>query len=195
MATLKYVRDAKDTGFLLLGIIEEGEFVSYMLNLKAYAQIGAPRAGDEIDSDKMETVKQTDQAIRARKKALNLLSYADNNKKNLSVKLRRAGFSQDVALSTCKDMEELGYINERHQIERLIVDYANRKLRGPKKIVSQLMAKGYSLGEIKETLSVLTESGEVDFSANAKLLLQKKLVDPSDENEKKKILYKNGYNV
>ena len=110
------------------------------------------------------------------------------------MKLRRAGFSYDIAKSTCENMEELGYINERHQIERLIVDQANRKLRGPKKIIPALVSKGYSMSEIREVLSELTECGDVDFKKNAKMLIEKKLSNPTDE-EIKKLLYKNGYNI
>lgn len=194
MVTLKYIREAKDSGLLLLGVIEEGEFNSYMLNISLYAEIGSPKVGDRIDDNVLETIRNTDQVLRAQRKALSLLSYSDNNKKNLSMKLRRAGFSYDIAKSTCENMEELGYINERHQIERLIVDQANRKLRGPKKIISALVSKGYSMSEIREVLSDLTECGDVDFKKNAKTLIEKKLSNPTDE-EIKKLLYKNGYNI
>ena len=46
-----------------------------------------------------------------------------------------------------------------------------------------------------EALSALEESGEIDFSRNARLLLEKKLSDECDEEEAKKILFKNGFKI
>ena len=195
MATLQFVREAKDSHLLLLGIVEEGESARYTVNLSAFREIGAPSVGDELDGEQMSVIRYTDELIRARKKALSILAYSDNNKKNLSLKLYRAGFGREIVDTVCREMIDHGYINERDQLERLIVNEANRKLRGPLKIIPALASKGYSTTEIKTVLSDLTSSGEVDFSKNARTLLEKKLPDDADEEEAKKILYKNGYKI
>ncbi len=195
MATLQFIREAKDSHLLLLGIVEEGESARYTVNLSAFREIGAPSVGDELDGEQISVIRCTDELIRARKKALSILAYADNNKKNLSLKLYRAGFGREIVDTVCREMIAHGYINERDQLERLIVNEANRKLRGPLKIIPTLAAKGYSTSEIKEVLSDLISSGEVDFSKNARTLLEKKLPDDADEEEAKKILYKNGYKI
>lgn len=195
MATLQFVRDAKDTNLLLLGIIEEGESARYTVNLTAFREIGAPSVGTELDEGQMSVIRYTDELLRAKKKALNILAFADNNKKNLVMKLSRVGFSREIAEAVCSEMTELGYINERDQLERLIVSEANRKLRGPGRIISALAAKGYSASEIREVMSALVNSGKIDFSKNARALLEKKLSDPADSDEMKRILYKNGYKI
>ena len=92
-------------------------------------------------------------------------------------------------------MIERGYVDERRQLERIILDEANRKLRGPLKIIPQLVSKGYSSSEVREVLSGLVESGEIDFKSNARELLMKKMLDGADEEEVKKILYKNGFKI
>jgi SOS response regulatory protein OraA/RecX len=128
----------------------------------------------------------------ARKKALNILSYADNNKKNLLTKLLRAGFSYDVSSRVCEEMVELGYIDERRQLERLVSVEANQRLRGPYRIIPTLVAKGYSKDMICDVVRELTSSGEVDFEKNARSLIEKKLPSGSIE-ERRKLLYKNGF--
>ncbi len=195
MATLRFVRDAKDSRLLLLGIVEKGESANYTVNLSAYSEIGAPSVGEELDDDQMSVIRHIDELLRAKKKALNILAYADNNKKNLVIKLRRAGFGREIADEVCREMVELGYINESDQLRRLITDEANRKLRGPMRILPALATKGYSTAQIKETMSDLVRMGEIDFHKNAAVLLSKKLHDGANEEEKKTILYKNGYKI
>ena len=195
MAALQFVREAKDSHLLLLGIVEEGESARYTVNAAAFGEIGAPSVGDELDGEQMSVIRYTDELIRAKKKALAILSYADNNCRTLKMKLCRAGFSREIVDTVCSEMVERGYINERRQLERLVLDEANRKLRGPLRIIPALASKGYSSLEIREVISELVDSEEIDFGKNARVLLEKKLSDPTDEEEAKKILYKNGYKI
>ena len=195
MASLEFVREAKDQGLLFLGVSEEGESARYTVNLSTYRDIGSPSASDLLNDEQISAIKYTDQLLRAKKKALNILAFADNNRKTLFIKLQRAGFSRDIAESVCSEMVERGYVNEVRQLERLILVEANTKLRGPLRIVPSLMQKGFSRSQIGEVMSRLVDSGEIDFSKNARLLLEKKLPDGSDEEEAKKILYKNGYKI
>ena len=192
MATLKFVRQIKDTKLLLLGIVEEGESATYTVTLETYENIGSLSAGDFVDEATLESIKYTDEYIRAKKKALNILAFADNNRRQLTDKLRRAGFSKEIAEQVCEEMVSLGYINELRQLEIIVLNEANIKLRGPVKIMAALSTKGYSSRDIRTAISNLTDRGELDFKRNAELLLDKKMTS-YDEDEKKKILYKNGY--
>ena len=192
MATLKFVRQIKDTKLLLLGIVEEGESATYTVTLETYENIGSLSAGDFIDETALVSIKYAGEYIRAKKKALNILAFADNNRRQLTDKLRRAGFSREIAQEICEEMVSLGYVNELRQLEIIVLNEANIKLRGPVKIMAALSAKGYSSRDIRTAISNLTERGELDFKRNAELLLEKKMTS-GDEDEKKKILYKNGY--
>ena len=195
MATLKYIREAKDSHLLLLGVAEEGESARYTVNSSAFAEIGSPAVGDELDFDQLSVIKSADQICRAKKKALSLLAYADNNERTLKIKLCRAGFSSEIASDVCSEMVSLGYINEKRQLERLVLNEANVKLRGPGRIIPALVSKGYSSADVREIMLNLVESGEIDFSKNARTLLSKRLTDENDSDEKKKLLYKNGYKI
>ena len=195
MATLRYIREIKDTGLLLLGIVGEGESADYTVNSSLYTEIGSPSVGDDIDDASLSAVKYADELYRARKKALNILAFADNNQRNLKAKLLRAGFGYEIAGVVCDEMISRGYINEKNQLERLILVEANEKLRGPLRIVPALVNKGYSVNDVRSVLHRLTDEGEVDFFANSKRLIEKKLPDDADGEEIKKLLYKNGYKV
>ena len=194
MARLLYIRDVNNA-LLLLGISEEGECVRYKLSRTLYTEIGAPTKGAELSDEAMELIKRYDEEYRAKKKALSLLSYSDKNEAGLKRRLLQAGFSSDVAAETAEEMVNLGYVNEERQLERIILSEANVKLRGPMKILPALVAKGYSSADVRRVMHTLCDSGEIDFRANAKRLIEKRLSEDADIEKKKKILYKNGYKI
>lgn len=195
MATLKFIREIKDTSLLLLGIVGGGESADYTVNSSLYAEIGSPAVGDEIDSASLSAIKHADEHYRAKKKALSILAYADNNKKNLKAKLIRAGFSYEISDHVCEEMVSYGYINENNQLERLIIIEANQKLRGPLRIIPALVNKGYSSSDVRRVLNRLVDEGEINFKENSRRLAEKKLPDDFDEEDLKKLLYKNGFNL
>ena len=193
MITLRSIREIGDNGLLSLAIGGE-ESANYTVNSKVYLEIGSPSVGDALTDEQIYLIKEYDEYFRAKKKALSILAYADNNRRNLALKLSKAGFSRELCDRVVSEMVSLGYIDEKRQLERLITLEANGKLRGPLRIIPALANKGYSSSDIREVMHELTESGEVDFRRNAKILLDKKL-PVADPEEKKKFLYKNGYKV
>lgn len=194
MAALKYVREVKDSNLLSLGVSEGEETARYTVGEKTYLAIGSPAVGDMLDDSQIYELKQADELYRARKKALSLLAFADNNERNLRMKLVRAGFGRETCDTVVSEMVERGYINEKSQLERLILNEANSKLRGPLRIIPALTAKGYSSCDVREVMHALVDSGEIDFKKNAKALIEKKL-PLGEAEEKKKLLYKNGYKI
>lgn len=194
MATLKYVREVKNSRLLSLGIVEGEESARYTVTESIYLEIGRPGLGDELTDEDMSAIKYADELVMAEKKALSLLSYADNNRRTLKQKLLRAGFGYEISDTVCEKMCSLGYIDENRQLERLVLIEANTKLRGPERIIPALVAKGYSLADVKAVMRELVDSGVIDFRKNAKTLINKKLPD-ADIEEKRKFLYKNGYKI
>ena len=193
MITLRSIREIGDNGLLSLAIGGE-ESANYTVNASVYAEIGSPMVGDFLTDEEISIIREFDEYFRAKKKALSILAYADNNRRNLALKLSKAGFQRELCDRVVSEMVSLGYIDEKRQLERLITLEANGKLRGPLRIIPALVNKGYSSSDIRAVMHELTESGEVDFRRNAKILLDKKL-PTADTEERKKVLYKNGYNV
>ena len=195
MAHLSYIKIIKDKNLLRLGITEGEECSAYTVTERAYADAGKPRRGDEIDGETLELIKGYDGYIRAKRKALSLLAYADNSERALVMKLCRAGFSREISAEVGREMVSLGYINEERQLERLILAEANVKLIGPEKILPRLCSKGYSVSEARRAMSRLVESGEIDFKANARELVRRRLGDGCDPESRRALLYKNGYKI
>ena len=195
MLKISYIKASNDDKLLLLGIIEEGESRHYTISYETYASIGSPEARTEIGEQEMAAIRYADELYRAEKKALSLLAFADNNVRALRQKLIRAGFSRDVSEQICTKMISIGYINESRQLERIILSEANGKLRGPLKIMPYVVSKGYSSTEARRIIQELCDGGEIDFDKNAELLLAKKLPDDATDEDRKKLLYRNGYKI
>lgn len=175
--------------------IGEGDGVSrYSVSECLFASLEISR-GDELSEAVFSEIEEGDRRYRATKKALSLLSISDVSERGLVLKLRRAGYSREIAEAVAADMMSHGYINEKRQLSRLILREANEKLRGKAQIIPRLLAKGYSAGVINEALDELVSAGELSFSKNAKRLREKMLPADAGEDEVKKLLYKYGYGV
>ncbi len=195
MARLIYVKEIKDTHLLRLGIQEGEETSGYTVSARLYSEIGSPMRREAITDEQLIDIKHEDEYFRAKKKALSYLAFSDNNERTLRTKLIGKGFSREVSCDVAREMVTLGYIDERRQLERLVLTEANVRLAGKNKIVPKLMAKGYSSSDIGAVIRELVDSGEIDFRENARKLLEKKLPSDAGTEEKKKLLYKNGYRI
>ncbi len=129
---------------------------------------------------------------RACKFALSSLSRCDYSKKALYAKLLAKGFDSPTASEALNYVVSFGYIDERRQIERIILDLFSRNGYGKRKIAELLLRRGYCREDISACLRSLTDSGEIDFDMAKERLLSKYPANLSDE-ERKKILYKYGF--
>ncbi len=191
MYKLIYIKE-KAKNLLLLGVSEEGESARYTVNLSLYSSVGAPKVGCEISEEQMEIIREFDLEHRATKKAYDLLAIADNNKRSLKMKLVRAGFDKELSEKVVCEIAKRGFINENRQIERLVMVEAGKK-RGPRRIVSSLSAKGYSIEDIKKSIVLLTDSGSLDFQSVKAELISSAKEDGRSFDEIKKLLYKQGF--
>ena len=195
MAAVSYIKALKDSKLLLLGIIEEGESRRYTVSGEVYTSVGSPTARSELSERELSVIRYADELYRAEKKALSLLSFADSSARTLKMKLQRAGFGREIAEEITEKMLSLGYINESRQLERLVLTEANERLRGPLKLIPHLVSKGYPAADVRRAVAALVDEGEVDFAQNSKRLIEKKLPDGATDEERKKLLYRNGYKV
>ena len=190
---LVYLKESKSAGYMILGVDLGDGAKPYTVPLSLYSEIGAPVRGAELSEGDFSALAYADEVFRVTKKARSLLAYADNNLKNLKIKLLRAGFSRDAIEAVSEDMQRNGYINEARQLERLILTEANLNLKGRGVIVPKMVSKGYKRDEVESVLDSLLESGEIDFSKIKELLISKKLGECRDFEAVKKLLYKNGF--
>lgn len=188
---IKAVSKTEHGEFVMITLVGEKKVLT--LSDKAYRMLGEPCVGYELSSDEYSDALLADEQYRALKKALNILSFGDNSKRKLYEKLRRGGFSAETSRNTVDCMCELGYLDERKQIERLAAELANRSLYGPKRITARLVGSGYSSGDIRCALSELSLRGEIDFDASLERLADKLLGEEYDAEALTKLKYKYGY--
>ena len=192
--TVVYVKDA-ERGYLRIGISDDEKKLSFILSEREYRESGEVRPRDEISSEELEFFSRCNMRYKARRKALNILSYGDNSERMLKQKLYTAGISRDIIDEVTEEMLSLGYINSERQISRLVINAVTLHSYGPGKIIPKLVSKGYDRSEVQRVISELVSRGDVDFSAARAKLLSTKLSEDADEEEKKKLLYKYGYKV
>lgn len=180
-------------GYVSLTLLVDSETKQYTVRSSVYLELGSPVRGDALGDVELDTLILADEYYRAKRAALSILSYGDNNKKTLATKLRARSISEPVAREVVIEMCSLGYIDEGRQLRRLIVEDVNRKLLGPKKVVPRLLAKGYSLSDIKDIYEELVRSGEIDIEESREKLVSKHLGDKRDGESVKRLLFKYGY--
>ena len=186
-----FVRPAREKGAFVLGLSDPEE--RYTVGHILYHEIGEVRGGDALSEDTVARIRHEDECRRARRAALSLLSYADNSCRRLTEKLLRKGISFSVAQKTVEDMVSQGLLSEERQIENAVFSLAEHRLFGPYRILKDLLSKGYRTEEIRAALHTAMENGDIDFSKNAKRLVEKKLGDAPDEESKRKLLFTYGY--
>ena len=190
------VRSARSKGYITVTLLSDGgEKKSLTVSEEDYTAAGSPMARDEIEMREYLMLLSSDEHYRARLSALRMLSYGDNNERTLARKLAAKGISRECAETVVHEMTSLGYINEQRQLTSLVLREANTSLCGPRKIRAKLLSRGYRGEDITYAIDSLLRSGEIDFERSAELLLEKKLTRGATEDEKKAILYKNGYNI
>jgi SOS response regulatory protein OraA/RecX len=173
-----------------IGVFDGTDTASYTVSTALYGSLGL-RRGAVIDSDALDSIIGEDERYRAFKRALNILAYADNTVSNLIMKLRRAGYSRDVAEECAEECLRLGYIDETEQIRRAVLTEANRMLRGREYIVRKLSAKGYKGSTVRDVIDALVADGEIDFALNFERLAEK--MGAVTDEERRVLSFKRGY--
>ena len=188
-----YIRDSSSRGYLRIGLSDGEKSYEYTVSRSQYEELGAPACDGELCD--VESIKAYDMKYRATLYALRILSYGDNNLRSLKDKLISRSISSSVADEVCREMTEMGYVNEIRQLERLIENEVTQKLSGRVKLYSKLIRKGYRKKDIDKVLDSLISSGIVDFEGSKEKLIEKKLPAGASEEEIKSLLYKYGYPV
>lgn len=186
---IAFVREAEGK-LTRVGIGEGKDVTRYYVTRAAGERLGLTPCG-EIDEYTLSLLIEEDERCRAMSRALSLLSYGDNTKSQLFMKLRRAGFGKEVCERCVAECVRLGYVDEVRQVEGAVINEANRALRGRQYIMKKLSAKGYSVRDISEAIDKLVRLGEIDFHKNLVTLCER--LGAETEEECRAVMYKYGY--
>ncbi len=125
-----------------------------------------------LTPEQFDTLEYDASLWEAVKKGLDILSYGDNTKSALCVKLRQRGFGRFISEDAAEYIAELGYINEVQILERTVEQLADVKLYGPSRIKNEIYKKGISREIVAEHLEDCLE--KIDFEENLLKLVRKK---------------------
>lgn len=193
MYTVVYIKPSKTEGYLTLGIDAQGERLRVSVKESVLSELGIHSVPCPLDEETFTEIKTIADRHEALKSALSVLSYADNSRRQLYLKLKRRGFGDELIKGAILECERLGYLNEQRQLASLVCSYAKTKLYGRERIVKALYAKGYPVSSIRRAITELCDAGEVDFDELSERLLSKFGITDSDSEEAHALLYRFGY--
>ncbi len=193
--TVIYIRADSEGSLMRVGVRCDTEKREYLITESALLELGDISVGDNLTREMLSALEYSDSLIRAKRRALNILSYGDNSEKTLMMKLLRAGIKREIAEETVLFVKSHGYINAERQIVRLVENEIRLHHSGPRKLIPKLAAKGYARSDIERVLGELIENGDIDFDEEKRKLIESHRIAPSDTEQIKKLLYKNGYNI
>ena len=153
--------------------LDGGGEVNLSVPASLYERLGAPGVGTPLSDTALPELLHSSEYRLACRHAIRNLEYGDNNARTLRDKLIRKGVSREIAAEAVERMVSLGYIREAEQARRLAVGYARRNLWGEKKIVSALIAKGYSRPDADAAVRDAVDGGEIDFGEIKKTLIKR----------------------
>ena len=113
-----------------------------------------------IERNRCEEILRSMKLYAAVKKGLDLLGYSKNTPKALLEKLKKRGYSSEIAEEAVAFLVEKGYIKENEDAVQFAENMAMKKGYGKKRIQQELFRKGFSEDVIREALAY----GDFDFS-------------------------------
>ena len=171
----------------------DGETVTYTVGRSVWERLGELSVGDALSPDAIASLARASAAREAYGLALHILENGDVNGRSLLLKLSRKGVSREAAAFAVKRMRELGYINEREQAERYAAAMSRRSLWGGRRIVSELIARGYTADDAEAGLEAAIASGEIDLTETRRALVARLTRRGMQGDRLKAALYRYGY--
>lgn len=107
-------------------------------------------AGLLIEDAEAEAAVEASRVCECAVSGVKLLAYSDNSVRKLARKLVSKGYERGCAETAARALSDIGYINEGAQIERRGRAIAEQKLRGRRRVVSDLIVLGYDREAISE---------------------------------------------
>lgn len=121
------------------------------------------------DNTDNEDIIMSEECVRARKTAVNILSYSDNTELRLREKLAAKGFSREAADDAVRYVISRGWLDEQKQVESALRYLAEVKLFGRRRILQELRKRGF-----RRTVIDSCDFNSCDFAGNCRRLWEKR---------------------
>ena len=157
-----------------------------------YREVGSPAPGAILFPEDAAILFRKSDRTAAIERAYTILSSSDNSAAALQRKLTERGFLPTIAAEAAEYMQGKGYLNEPEACRRYVVQWAEKRHFGPRRILAELVRKGYPRSTAKEAITALEEDGDLDFALVKEKLLAT-LPEGTPEEKIRALLYKNGF--
>ena len=139
------------------------------------------KKGMEIDKDSLESLLHDEIYMKAKNKALSILSKSDQSEKKLREKLLN-DYDENIVEEVIEFLKGYKLINDNLLAEKIVHDNMNLSKFGKNKIKQNLYNKGIAASDIQDALSQIDPDDEYE---NAKYLAEKRLKRLKGEDKNK----------
>lgn len=139
------------------------------------------KKGMEIDKDSLESLLHDEMYMKAKNKALSILSKSDQSEKKLREKLLN-DYDENIVEEVIEFLKGYKLINDNLLAEKIVHDNMNLSKFGKNKIKQNLYNKGIAASDIQDAISQIDPDEEYE---NAKYLAEKRLKRLKGEDKNK----------
>lgn len=139
------------------------------------------KKGMEIDKESLESLLHDEMYMKAKNKALSVLSKSDQSEKKLREKLLN-DYDENIVEEVIEFLKGYKLINDNLLAEKIVHDNMNLSKFGKNKIKQNLYNKGISASDIQDAISQIDPDEEYE---NAKYLAEKRLKRLKGEDKNK----------
>ena len=139
------------------------------------------KKGIEIDKDSLESLLHDEMYMKAKNKALSILSKSDQSEKKLREKLLN-DYDENIVEEVIEFLKGYKLINDNLLAEKIVHDNMNLSKFGKNKIKQNLYNKGIAASDIQDAISQIDPDDEYE---NAKYLAEKRLKRLKGEDKNK----------
>ncbi|WP_300528863.1 recombination regulator RecX [Peptacetobacter sp.] len=139
------------------------------------------KKGMEIDKESLESLLHDEMYMKAKNKALSILSKSDQSEKKLREKLLN-DYDENIVEEVIEFLKGYKLINDNLLAEKIVHDNMNLSKFGKNKIKQNLYNKGIAASDIQDAISQIDPDEEYE---NAKYLAEKRLKRLKGEDKNK----------
>ncbi|CBA64538.1 regulatory protein recx [Clostridioides difficile CD196] len=129
------------------------------------------KKGNEINEEELKPILDDEMYIKAKNKALNILSHADQSEKKLKEKLS-SEFDENIIERVIDFLKSYNLVNDSVLAQKIVNTNVNLNKCGKNRIKQNLYNKGINRSTINEAVSELDKDTEFE---NAMYLAKKRL--------------------
>lgn len=139
------------------------------------------KKGDTIDEEHLKSILKDEMYLKAKNKALNILSRASQSEKNIREKLNN-DFEEDVIEEVIDFLKKYNFINDDDLASKIVSTNVNLNKYGKNKIKQNLYNKGLDKSAISNAMDEIDQDKEFE---NALYLAEKRYERVKNEDPKK----------